>query len=363
MSWVATGVIAGGSALASWYGAKRQADATKDAANASTKATVEAAQIAADAQQKALETQIAAQKEATAESVAAAQRARDEAIAAIQRANVIAEEAVRSGADLSNAEFAQAYDTITTQLTPWVQTGVQANQRVNALMGFEGPEAAKNALMTDPSYQFRLKQGQQALERSAAGKGNLFSGNTGVALTQYGQDMASQEFTNAFNRLMTLSSTGLDATNTQGAYRWNLAGEKSRNTWNVQNQVGQNALNEANTRTTGAWNVSNAQAGGAQNTANVAIQGARDTANVAGQNAANIANARTNAANANALAVGQQWAGINNAINNAAGIGAMAYGMRNPTPTYSYGSTYGGGNALNMPNYGLTQPMTTPYGY
>ena len=52
----------------------------------------------------------------------------------------------------------------------------------------------------DPGYGFRFDQGQKALERSAAARGGLISGNTGGALQQFGQGMASQEYQNAFNR-------------------------------------------------------------------------------------------------------------------------------------------------------------------
>ena len=52
----------------------------------------------------------------------------------------------------------------------------------------------------DPGYGFRLAEGQKALERSAAARGGLLSGATGKALTRYGQEMGSQEYTNAFNR-------------------------------------------------------------------------------------------------------------------------------------------------------------------
>jgi len=52
----------------------------------------------------------------------------------------------------------------------------------------------------DPGYAFRLKEGQKALERSAAARGGLLSGGTGKALQRFGQEMGSQEYTNAFNR-------------------------------------------------------------------------------------------------------------------------------------------------------------------
>ena len=55
-------------------------------------------------------------------------------------------------------------------------------------------------LAANPSYQFRLGQGQDALQRAAAAKGVLRTGGTLQDLLKYGQDYASQEYENASNR-------------------------------------------------------------------------------------------------------------------------------------------------------------------
>ena len=55
-------------------------------------------------------------------------------------------------------------------------------------------------LYTDPSYKWRLEQGQKALERSAAARGGLLSGGTMKDLTDYAQGAASQEYGAAYNR-------------------------------------------------------------------------------------------------------------------------------------------------------------------
>jgi hypothetical protein len=52
----------------------------------------------------------------------------------------------------------------------------------------------------DPGYAFRLSEGMKALDASAASRGGLLSGNTLRGAIKYGQDSASQEYTNAFNR-------------------------------------------------------------------------------------------------------------------------------------------------------------------
>src|SRR5690554_5571647 len=53
---------------------------------------------------------------------------------------------------------------------------------------------------TDPGYLFRLSEGQKVLENSAAARGGLLSGQTGKALQQYGQNFASNEFSNIYDR-------------------------------------------------------------------------------------------------------------------------------------------------------------------
>jgi hypothetical protein len=61
---------------------------------------------------------------------------------------------------------------------------------------------------TDPGYLFRLGEGQKVLENSAAARGGLLSGQTGKALQQYGQNFASNEFGNIYDRYRGLIDTG-----------------------------------------------------------------------------------------------------------------------------------------------------------
>jgi hypothetical protein len=55
---------------------------------------------------------------------------------------------------------------------------------------------------SDPSYQWRFEQGQQAVERSGAARGMLGSGNLLQELTSYGQGMASTEYAAQFDRML-----------------------------------------------------------------------------------------------------------------------------------------------------------------
>lgn len=85
-------------------------------------------------------------------------------------------------------------------LDPYAQAGQRAVTSLEQLAALKAPTAAD--LEFDPGYQFRLSEGQKALERSAAARGTLQGGGTLKALTRYAQGAASQEYANAFDRFM-----------------------------------------------------------------------------------------------------------------------------------------------------------------
>lgn len=76
----------------------------------------------------------------------------------------------------------------------------------------------------DPSYGFRFQEGQRALERSAAARGGLLSGGTGRRLARYGQDYASTEYMNRFNRLSTIAGMGQTMTANMGQIGFGYGG-------------------------------------------------------------------------------------------------------------------------------------------
>lgn len=83
--------------------------------------------------------------------------------------------------------------------TPYREAGELALNKLVPLATEYTPFGMEQ-FQADPGYAFRLAEGQKALERSAAARGGLLSGGTGKALTRFGQEMGSQEYTNAFNR-------------------------------------------------------------------------------------------------------------------------------------------------------------------
>lgn len=73
-----------------------------------------------------------------------------------------------------------------------------------------GVEGGYN-FQTDPGYNFRFNEGMRGLERGAAARGGLLSGGFGRKATRYGQDYASNEYTNVYNRIANIAGLGQTA--------------------------------------------------------------------------------------------------------------------------------------------------------
>jgi hypothetical protein len=114
----------------------------------------------------------------------------------------------------------------------------------------------------DPGYGFRLKEGLRALESSAAARGGLLSGNQMRGVTRFGQELGSQEYTNAFNRYQAERAARLNPLQS-------LAGMGQSNAATMAQQAGQYGQNLAQ----GAATMGNIRASGYTNTAN-ALTGA-----------------------------------------------------------------------------------------
>jgi len=70
---------------------------------------------------------------------------------------------------------------------------------------------AMSDYQADPGYGFRMSEGLKALDRNAASRGNLLSGSTLKGATRYSQDLASQEYNNAYNRYVGNQATQRNA--------------------------------------------------------------------------------------------------------------------------------------------------------
>jgi hypothetical protein len=97
------------------------------------------------------------------------------------------------------------------QVQPYANVGAQGLTALQQAMGFGGDAGADeygflmerfspDNMQADPSYQFRLNEGLKAQERALAATGKTMSPEAVKALTNYGQQAASQEYGSAYDR-------------------------------------------------------------------------------------------------------------------------------------------------------------------
>jgi hypothetical protein len=84
---------------------------------------------------------------------------------------------------------------------PFREAGVRALPELEAASRYT--PFGMDQFKADPGYAFRMSEGMKGLERSAAARGGLLSGGALKGIQRFGQDLASQEYTNAFNRYQT----------------------------------------------------------------------------------------------------------------------------------------------------------------
>lgn len=174
-------------------------------------------------------------------------------------------------------------------------------------------------LYKDPSYQFRLEQGQKALDRAGAAAGRFLSGRQLQASSDYNQGAASQEFQSAYNRALNTFST--NEGNRFNAYQANFN--------NAVNPL----LALSGAATLGSQNLGSAGA-------NMANQvGANLTNNANAQGAAGIASANSIAGGLNNAYNGyQQNQLLNNLIKNNGGVNNNPGAWNTPATNWAFGT-------------------------
>jgi hypothetical protein len=189
------------------------------------------------------------------------------------RASSKASKAQTQAAQDANAAQERMFEKQTQLQEPFRQGGLTAQNEIMQLLGIGGDKAAAgygslgksfgaDQFQQDPGYAFRQSEGMKALERSAAARGNLMSGSTMKGIQRFGQDLASQEYQNAFNRyqversaklnpLQSLMGSGQSATNVMTGAAGQMGQNEASNLYNAgqaraSGYIGQaNALNTA----------------------------------------------------------------------------------------------------------------------
>jgi len=185
-----------------------------------------------------------------------------------------AEDAAQTQADAANRAADLQYKAFKEQqatLKPFLEAGYKGQNRLLDLLALSGNtgaqgygSAAKNFGMSDfeqdPGYAFRMSEGLKALDRTAASRGGMLSGAALKGSQRYGQDLASQEYQNAYNRyqtnranilnpLQSLAGQGQTTANTLGNAGANYATNAGNAYMNAGNAAASGYVGSAN-----AWN-------------------------------------------------------------------------------------------------------------
>ena len=171
------------------------------------------------------------------------------------------------------------YDQNRADMQPWRDAGMVALGQLGT--GLQaGGEFNRNFQLSDfqadPGYAFRQAEGQKAIDNSAAARGSALSGATLKALSRFGQDTASNEYQNSynrwnndttsrFNRISGVAGTGQQATSQIGAYGQNAANTSSNNAMNTGSNVASNQVQAGNARASGYVGMANALNSGVSN--------------------------------------------------------------------------------------------------
>lgn len=114
----------------------------------------------------------------------------------------------------------------------------------------------------DPGYAFRMREGLKALDRSAAARGGLLSGNQLRGVTQFGQELGSQEYTNAFNRYQAERAARLNPLQSLAGMGQSNAATMAQQAGQFGNVLGQAEATKGNIRASSYMGMANALTGG-----------------------------------------------------------------------------------------------------
>jgi hypothetical protein len=113
----------------------------------------------------------------------------------------------------------------------------------------------------DPGYAFRMREGLKALDRTAAARGGLLSGAQLRGVTRYGQELGTQEYTNAFNRYQAERQARLNPLQSLTGMGQTTASTLANQAGQYGQSMAQGAAQMGNLRASGYMNQANALTG------------------------------------------------------------------------------------------------------
>ena len=169
-----------------------------------------------------------------------------------------AKDAARAQENAANRDIAfqtETRDLIRGDLAPYREGGVAAQNAIDFELGLGARPEGYQGFTATPGYDFRMREGQRALEAGAAARGGLYSGAAMRDLTKFGQDYGSNEYGNFFSRLGARADTGMNAAAMSGQASQQAAAGVSNAFGNIGNAQAAGAIGGANAMTGGMQNM------------------------------------------------------------------------------------------------------------
>ena len=285
---------------------------------------------------------------------------------------------------LASKGVSNKFDSSNTRLDSLMKQGSgQLNNPFDSYLASKGLAGGKFDT-SNPAYQFQLKQGQQALDRSSAARGMGYSGAQMKASQEYGQGLASQQYDKEYNRASgefgdyyRMAGNEYDRANQQHTNEYNRAsgefGDYYRMAGNEYDRANQQHTNEynrasgefgdyyrmagneydrANQQYTNEYNRASGEFGDYFNRLAGLSQGGQQAAgsmaNAGSQYANSASNTFGNLSNAQTSILGQQANA--RASGYAANANALSGGLNSLTNLYGM-SKYGGGNKNSLSSW------------
>ncbi len=152
-------------------------------------------------------------------------------------------QAQTAAANQANNTQKYIYDQQRADLAPWQAAGTKALSEIQG-------NKFMDSWQQDPGYDFRLQEGEKAVNSSVAMKGLGNSGAALKALTRYGQDYGSNEYQNVYNRnysrLSGLAGLGTNAAQGQVQAAGNYGNAVASNQIGLGNGVAAATIGQSN---------------------------------------------------------------------------------------------------------------------
>jgi hypothetical protein len=201
------------------------------------------------------------------------------------KASKKAAQAQVQAAQEANASNERIFNQQVALNAPFRDASLQNQSRLQDLLGTSGNTGNANygqygsadpgenwMKLQDPGYNFRLSEGLKAFDHSAAARGGTLSGNILKGREQYAQNLASDEYNNAFNRYQTIRnntlaplqqsvSTGLAATGSDVNAASNYGQLANENITGMGNARASGYIGQANAVNSALSGVANAGTG------------------------------------------------------------------------------------------------------